>query len=570
MQAAPKYKQVNPHLKYGWDPGGGILPIESTKWFDATRYFLASTRWVVLIILWGITVFWWLPRICPETHLFAGVEPLAVCIRIFASAFIFYSLYHLTALTLAIVRGQPRSSVPLKEEVDVPVGVIYTVCDDFQESASETLVDQEYKRFHVYICDDSQNPEIKERIDRFHSANRAKTTIIRRQVNVGFKAGNINHALQTGLITEPLVLVVDADEKLGTQFLISLVAEFVNSEASFLQASHRAVQPSITRFQRILCPSVAVYWRVYEQARNFDGFPLVLGHGVLLPRLLISKLGWFDENMTSEDIEFSYKIASNAKVGRGCVSSRTWAFEEVPLSLQRYRSRFCRWLRQDLVLGLLVLPKVLSRTPHLSFSERFDLFVKQFHIPVCGLVLPYLVMLAILFLLSGVSSDLAETRPTHAEKCILIAVGLIVSIAPSLPVLFLAQTKPLKRVSCAAASIWLFNSLIVASGLALAHVFVHFSDAKFVPTGCAESSREEGASARVLLPYLAIVLLAGLASCALLGSMSLAAIATVLSARKLRCIANCAAAILLVVGLLQLSASPMHVLALLVLGTFRY
>lgn len=527
-------------------------------------------RWLVLLLLWVTTIILWMPRIFPKAEHFKILGILSLCVQIFASAFIFYSLYHLTALVFALIRRQPKSSIRIQGELDIPVGLIVTVCDDFQEPAAKTLLQQNYEHFHVYICDDSQSSETKEKVDGFHRNNRIRTTVIRRKDNSGFKAGNINHAFRTGLITEPLILLIDADERLERHFLRCIVAEFIDSQAPFLQASHRAVHSSATRFQQMLSPSVRVYWKVYEQARNTDGFPLVLGHGVLLPRLLIEELGGFDETTTSEDIEFSYKIAFSPKCGRGRVSCQTWAFEEVPLSLQHYRARFCRWLKQDLALGLRVFPKIFSRLGSLSVAERFDLLIKQFHIPVCGLALPYLFMLAILLLFSSTSVSQDEANFTHTEKVGVVAVGLTLSLAPILPVLLLAQKGSLRRICCAASSVWLFNSFIPASALALVELFTHSFEVKFIPTGGQKSSQIEKRSSKELLPYLTLPFLAAFTSNALLGSMALAALATVMNSSKFKYVMNFVATVLLVVGLLQLSAYPIYILMLLPLGTFRY
>lgn len=569
MASKFEHKQVNPHLEYVRDPGGVAFPVESISGDSTRRCFFGVFRWSVLLILWVMIIVLWMPKVFPKIESFGAMSMLSICVSIFASVFIFYSSYHLTALAFALVRRQSKPLIPSHMKLDIPVAIIMTLRDDFQEPAAETLLAQDYKRFHVYICDDSQDPKNREKIDSFHYKNQAKTTVIRRENNAGFKAGNINHALQTGLITEPLILLVDADERLESNFLRTLLIEFIYSDASFLQASHRAVPQGKTKFQRMLSPSLSVHWKVYEQARNVCGFPLAHGHGVLFPRVLIEEFGGFDETTTSEDIDFSYKIALSRKFGRGHVSNNTWGSEEIPPSLQHYHIRFCRWLKQDLVLALRVLPRLVWG--YLSLSEWSDVFVRQFHIPVCGLAFPYLLMLIIFLTLSKTSLNQTAFGVVPAGTHVpIITIGLILSLAPTFSILLLAQEGFLKRIWCAIGLIWLLNSLIVESGISLVELFTHSFQVKFISTGSLKRSQIKKKSISRILLYLVLTFLAGLSSCALLVSIMLAALAAVIDSFWLKWLVNCASAALIVIGFLQLLEHPVYILVLLPLGAFRY
>ena len=485
------------------------------------RGFLAGFPWAVLVLVWTASLIFWIPRILPGIDSLTFKAFLNICVRALTFSFLFYSIYHLTALIFVLLHKRSPKPVFPSLELDIPVGIIMTVCDDFKKQSAMTILEQDYSNFHLYICDDSSEPSIHAEIDGFRKSHPHKITVIRRSGRRGFKAGSLNDALKSGIIKEPLLLLVDADEELEPYHLRSLVAEFVSKRPAFLQASHQAPEHSATAFQQVLSPSVFVYWTVYEQARNRYGFPLFLGHGVLFPRTLVEELGGFDETTTSEDIEFSYKLAFDDQQRRGWVSHYTFAIEEVPRSLQHYQRRFCRWMKQDLILALRVVPKIFSRHVRLSLIERLDLIIKQLHIPMCALARPYVILLGILMLTYGEQFHAVHSSMDSIEKSLVICIGALMAFASALPALFLSPGGITRKISTAASSIWLFNTLAAASGLALYEFVIHPNKVEFITTNSAVDARDRSRIVRVI-PELLLLVLAGFTHCFLLGAMALA------------------------------------------------
>lgn len=529
----------------------------------------AGFRWVTLITLWGLAVVLWLPKAVPTADSSTLTRCLAICVHCCASGFLLYSSYHLTALAFAVWRTRRPSSASYRARPPIPVGILMTVSDDFAEAAARTMLDQRYDSLHLYLCDDSSQSSVRERIDAFQIANSGRVTVLRRGGRSGFKAGNLNHALRSGLVKEPLLLLVDADERLEPEAVCSMVEEFLAERPVFLQASHRADEENMTPFQWALAPSVSVYWLVYEQARNDDGFPLFLGHGVLLRRSLLDRLGGFDETTTSEDIEFSYRLAL-AQARRGHVSRRCWATEEIPPSYPRYRRRFCRWLRQDVLFAVRAIPIIFSRRNSLSVTERLDLLLKQLHIPMCGLALPYLLLVAVLLVALRGEADAAHSCVSPMQRAMLLIGGAAFSTSAAMPVLLLAKGGLLRRLCAATASMWLFAALVPAAGAALITALARPTRRTFVPTGSHPPNEQGRTGPTQAVVELLVVGLGMFAECAVLPAIACAAFGARTSPGILRHLLHMITVALLVATVAQLHFHPEYLCLLIPLGAFRY
>jgi len=209
--------------------------------------FLSTFRWITLFIFFTVSIIFWTPRVFPRIDSHSILVIFSIPIKILLSCFLIYSSYHLTAYIFAIFRIKRhvnhKLTLTLSKKFDVDVGIIMTVCNDFNEHAANTMLEQDYRNFHLYICDDSCEKNVQETVNTFYLNNYHKTTIIRRDSRQGYKAGNINYILRSGIIKESLLLLVDADERLESLSLRSLVAEFISKRPSFLQASHHALKP---------------------------------------------------------------------------------------------------------------------------------------------------------------------------------------------------------------------------------------------------------------------------------------------------------------------------------------
>ena len=279
------------------------------------------------IVVWAILVFlvlWpWIHEIDSRDH------TLSVLAHI--SAFLWWlvllwGLHHLFFQVGALFKKKNTSGrTKLKEPM---VAVLYATCDDFSRKCCLSCLNQDYKRFVLFICDDSEKPQIKEEIDKFKRDNsktgaKSKCQIVRRPHRNGFKAGNLNYALAQQvpkkLPDAEWVLLIDADQILHPTYISDFVARLpqnANSNVAFVQAAHYAnVEPGESNcFQKNLSPEVSLYYVRDLSLRNSFGFVPLLGHGAMISRSALQEIGPFPE-LVSEDFAFAIQVANKGLRG---------------------------------------------------------------------------------------------------------------------------------------------------------------------------------------------------------------------------------------------------------------
>lgn len=137
-----------------------------------------------------------------------------------------YSLYCLMALGLSIditeiilaLVWQPQSlQCNLKYSIRQHTAIVMTICDDSSQeflSPLESLVDAGYD---VYLLDDSKLPIIVPNVLM------SRIYHIRRGINIGAKAGNLNHWLWNHGREYKYVVVLDADSLIPLETVETLI-----------------------------------------------------------------------------------------------------------------------------------------------------------------------------------------------------------------------------------------------------------------------------------------------------------------------------------------------------------
>ncbi|MCB1092802.1 MAG: glycosyltransferase, partial [Verrucomicrobiae bacterium] len=101
-----------------------------------------------------------------------------------------------------------------------PLAILYPTCNDFSETAVESLVSQTGVDATLFLLDDSIDPRFQARVDSWAMGKSGAVEVVRRSDREGFKAGNLNHWLaKRGSRGEfHYILLVDADEVIPPDF----------------------------------------------------------------------------------------------------------------------------------------------------------------------------------------------------------------------------------------------------------------------------------------------------------------------------------------------------------------
>jgi cellulose synthase/poly-beta-1,6-N-acetylglucosamine synthase-like glycosyltransferase len=370
------------------------------------------------------------------------------------------SYYFSLVVLYFIYRNRPQESARPSPGVKPPptVAILYPTCDDFQRDAALTCVQQQYPSFHVFLLDDSRSPESQAEIERFHGTFPERTTIVRRSDRKGFKAGNLNHALNGPAKDYPVFAVMDADERIPVDFLSRTVGHLGSGEWAFVQANHEPTPRPTTVFAQVLGQTILPFWEVLLSIKNRFGFVPCVGHGLVVLRSAWESVGGFPE-VASEDLGFSARLLAAGL--RGYYAADVVCQEDFPPTLGALRQQQKRYLAGVFEAAVKFWPRTL-RQKKISIVEKIDFLLGCLPLYVPVFCLAFLVVLGVGMVLAfgtigtvelklggfTVSAPYLRTfddrfRPMWAPAY--VALSLLFSLSPAFPALALAVLGRIRR-----------------------------------------------------------------------------------------------------------------------------
>ena len=355
----------------------------------------SPAMFLFLFTLWFAALAWFGPRLIQSMG--AATGPISMFAQGYFVVFVciawLYGLYNISVVTFAtytkLCRRFALTNNIACEAIDVPVAVLYTTCNDFVEAGAASCARMEYPNFKVYILDDSSDVEYQRKVDRFASRY-DHVEVVRRKERVGFKAGNLNHALKN-VVTEPYFVVADSDEIMPRNFLSRLTPRIVaDPQCGFIQANHQCIKHG-TKLQRDMCRGIDIHWAWYQPLRNKFGFVMFLGHGAILRKSCWEEAGGFPE-LVSEDL--AYAIAIRERGYYGTFASDVVCMEEFPSSVRAFRVRHVKWTRGTCEFLHRFAPRLLG-SRNISWTEKLDILFPTANLPLTLFFFVFMIMTAI-------------------------------------------------------------------------------------------------------------------------------------------------------------------------------
>lgn len=332
-------------------------------------------------------------RLFSESDGIAEKVVLALFVAHLNVFWLFGGYYCMLGVFTTIERRLLRSPRPPPVKRGPAVAVLYVTMNDFQERAALSCLRQDYDPSHLFILDDSDDPQCRAAVDAFAAAHRGDATVIRRPDRRGYKGGSINSALRTQVHGFPYFIVVDADSVLPESFTGALMPYFGMADGiGWVQASHAPHPEQKTKFARDLALGILPLWEVYYGPRNRFGNVIFLGHGGMIRYDVWERAGGFPE-IVSEDLGFSTRAA---QLGfRGYFAHDVVSLEDFPeeyRQLRRQQAKYtkgmCEYLHREL------LPYLRSRNA--KWFEKMDVLMSCGSLFVPTLVLMFMVVFCLL------------------------------------------------------------------------------------------------------------------------------------------------------------------------------
>ncbi len=254
----------------------------------------------------------------------------------------------------------------------------YCTCNDFDGESLARSLNQTYPHFDVVILDDSTDERYKQKINEFALERGIK--VVRRTDRVGFKAGNINHYLQSSECREKgydYYVILDSDEILPDNYLYeSLKYFYAYDNVGIVQANHVSDR-NRNFFMKLFHVGVNSHWPTYQTMKHFYGFSTMLGHGAMLKRDCYEKVGGFPP-LVAEDLclsiearKYGYYVAFAPNV---------ICREEYPIDYVAFKKRHSKWTQGNLEFIKRYSGKISRSKMH--WFEKLDIVLFTYNLPL--------------------------------------------------------------------------------------------------------------------------------------------------------------------------------------------
>jgi cellulose synthase/poly-beta-1,6-N-acetylglucosamine synthase-like glycosyltransferase len=438
-----------------------------------TMYILILAVWLVSLALLALNAVsaYGLPT---SALVWVLVVLAAICLAIFW----FYALYHYGLVFFRQIGKVKPGAGEVSGDSRPRIALIYTTVDDFRYEAALSCVNQDYPNYHVFLIDVSQGQKGRELVEKFHQEFPQKTTVFRREKLEGFKARSLNLCLAGPAEGYDFFALCDADGILAREFL-EKTAHYIRQDEriGFVQANHNSGSSTINAFTEHFLAETQIRWEHNNVPRNHYGFPLMLGHGVLVRREAYTKAGGFPE-VVAEDVAFTISMRHAGYTG--FFAEDIICSEGVPEDLGQLRKRTYRMTMADTeTFARHTAPFIRSASA--SFAEKWDIVAHTLRRTATSLFLPYLLLLLAISFFAG--------TVTSAPAWGLVVFGWLAGLSALARVIVGRRRTPIKlfrhlsQVTAAYVSFYLHTTIAIAS-------FILARRAHFIVTG--SKAKEKG------------------------------------------------------------------------------
>jgi len=195
-------------------------------------------------------------------------------------------------------------------------------------------------KLEILIGDDSNNPSVSNMLNNFAKKHSKLVKVIRRTVNAGFKAGNLNNLLRYS--KGKIVVIFDSDFVPSKNFLKKTMPPFLEDEnVGCVQVKWKYMNMSQNRVSKLASAALMVYHHILAVINSKNGVSLLFGSGQAVRKDLLLKLGGWQEGSLTEDVEFSLKLLKNGY--KTVYLSNFRVLGEVPFTIKGFFKQQKRW-----------------------------------------------------------------------------------------------------------------------------------------------------------------------------------------------------------------------------------
>ena len=259
--------------------------------------------------------------------------------------------------------------------------LVYCTCNDFDGESLIQSMAQTYRYVDTVILDDSSEERYKKLIDKF--AEDFQVKVVRREDRKGFKAGNINHYLQSEeckAVGYNYYVILDSDEILPKDFVYESLKYFYAQEnVGIVQANHISDR-NRNFFMKLFHIGVNSHWPTYQTMKHFYGFSTMLGHGAMIKAECYEKAGGFPP-LVAEDLCLSIEARSYGYYV--AFAPNIICREEYPIDYAAFKKRHSKWTQGNLEFIKRYTGKIARSK--MKWYEKMDIVLFTYNLPLTAI-----------------------------------------------------------------------------------------------------------------------------------------------------------------------------------------
>lgn len=281
---------------------------------------------------------------------------------------------------VAAARTRHGAPPPPMAAPDARVALLFPTADDFRADVVRRSAMQTHPRTRTVVLDDSGDPEVRARVDAL--AAEAGVEVHRRSSRSGAKAGNLNAWLAEHGGEVDYVVVLDADQEIGEDFVAGAIARFeAHPHAAVVQGRIRS-RDGDTSFARDFSGLFTRHADTKLAARAALGLVDFCGRGAMLDVAALRAVGGFPE-VVMEDTALTVELERS---GRSVVAApELLSVEDAPVDHTAFAVQFGKFAEGALQLLVRSRRSLVDR--RLGVLRRVDLALELL-IPVLAAVVP--------------------------------------------------------------------------------------------------------------------------------------------------------------------------------------
>jgi cellulose synthase (UDP-forming) len=282
-----------------------------------------------------------------------------------------YTMIHFLGAVYALWPRKYEEYNAINENKDLLINMLICVCGEPAELLRDTIIAAK-KTAEQYA--EQVNPKTMPRVVVINDGYAAKkdnwqeveklcaelgVMHIARKTSAGYKAGNINNALQSLPTNDPhntIDIVFDADFAALPKFLIEITKPFVNTKVDFVQTPQRYKNEK-TWVAKAAGAHQINFFEHYCAAKAHDNALFLCGTNFGIRRSALNAVGGMDTRFITEDYSTSLNLHLAGK--KGVFIKEPLAVGVAPSTLTAYFSQQRRWAKGTFDTSFAYLPQII-------------------------------------------------------------------------------------------------------------------------------------------------------------------------------------------------------------------